>query len=811
MKILWAVILSLTILSFQNFAQEKGSYSLSGVVEDSVLGTGLANANISIISRKDGKIITGTTANKKGYFSIDKISEKVIRAKFSMVGYQTKIIDSISLENNSRIGVVKLFATTILMPAVVIKTIKPMIDFRVDKDVINIDQVPGSNGSLTDALKNTGLVDVDPQSNAISVRGQNVKIEMDGHPFEMPADMLTQLPASTIEKVEVILSPGAKESAEGGTYILNIITKKNILNNFNGAVSLSTTSNNRSYGGLNLNYKVNKLNLFLSGFLGLNKFNYNSFSEKLNYNSTSFSHLNSNSSGESNGGWGNIKLGFDYDFDASNSITFFGSYNRNKSDNSTLSGSLVENNFNQFQYNYAINNSSSSSWNVATLYGYYKKKFLKDGAESKKPVPELTVDAYYTNIFNPSSSQMNTFYNYLAGTPQLHNSGQVQNANTFIFRTNYVLPSKIGRFETGYNFTYRHRQNENNALDFSYLTYSWADSLHLSNDFRYQEDIHALYLSYSNDFGKFGVKAGLRAENLHSNGNQVTSNEEFNRNFLNLFPNLNLSYRLSQMLMVTANAFRRVVYPPLYFVNPYVNYNGPNSYSAGNPDIKPYCVNSFAVGLSQYLNFYYNFTTGQYQYATANVQDSISFNSPINLTSNKLYGVDVSFPYFNSPMALFHLPDFISNFNIRFSYRYSTTSGNYLTEDLTDWGYSKSLNASLGLKLWSGIDASFYLYYTPETASKKYISNSNTYLSIYLSKSFFKNKLKISLNAWNVLNYDNYDRQTYGTDYYMRSDFTVLQSRTITFGITYMFNNYKERHDQSINDSRDTSGEQQNQ
>ncbi len=800
MKLLSALIISALIFSNLTFAQEKENYKLIGAVADSALGTSLVGANVTIISRKDGRTITGTTTDAKGFFTVDKITESNIRAKFSMVGYQTKIIDSVSVEKTSRLGLIKLRSTTILMPEVVVKSIKPMIEFQIDKQVINIDQVPGSSGSLTDALKNSGVVDVDPQSNAITVRGQAVKLQMDGHPFDMPDNMLAQLPASMVDQVEVVLSPGARESAEGGAYILNIVTKKNTMNNFNGSISLNTSTNNRNYGGLNVNYKVNKLNIFASTFGYFGDFNSSSNSEKVNYNSSSLYQLKSNSSNKGNGYFGNLKLGIDYDFDESNSITFYGSYNKNKYDFNSGSNSLVENNLYVPQYSYDNNSSTDYRWNNFTLYGFYKKKFDKKGKE-------LTFDAYYANIYSPNSTDLNTMYSYQSGTPQLHNSGSVENANTFIFRTEYVIPSDIGKFETGYNFTFRHRQNQNNSIDYSYLTNGWLDSLNLSNLFRYQENIHALYLTYSNNFGKWGVKAGLRTENLNTDGEQITTNENFTQNFLNFFPNINLSYKFSELFQLTFNAFRRVRYPELYYVNPYKQYNGPNSYTAGNPGIKPYYLNSYAVSLSQYINVYYVLSNGLYQYVTANLQDSITYSSPVNLTSNKVYGVDLTLPYYNSPMAPFHLPDFISMLYLQFTYKYTKREGSYLNEDLSDWGYSKMLSARMSLKLWFGIDASMYLSYSPETTSKKYISNQTSYFSIYLNKAFMDQKLKINVSISDVLNSNVYDRQTFGTDFYMHSNYTMLKSRSISIGFTYMINNYKERQDRSIDDGRDASGQ----
>lgn len=189
----------------------------------------------------------------------------------------------------------------------------------------------------------------------------------------------------------------------------------------------------------------------------------------------------------------------------------------------------------------------------------------------------------------------------------------------------------------------------------------------------------------------------------------------------------------------------------------------------------------------------------------ANLQDSISNIYPVNLNSNKIYGVDLSLPYYNSPMALFHLPDCISMINIRFTYRYSKTTGNYLNEDLSDWGYSKSLNASLGLKLWYDIDANMYFTITPRTESKMYINNQYSYSMISFRKSFLNEKLEVSLSVNDILNSNKYDYQTFGTDFYLHNISTMQNSQAVRLNIIYMFNNYQQRPERNIDDGRDAA------
>jgi len=686
-------VLVLTFLTFASFINPQSKmYKFSGGVIDSATGLGLQGTNVTVVSRRDGRTLTQTTCNEKGYFTADNISESTVRAKFSMLGYQTKVVDSIPLEKTFRLGIIKLRSTLILLPEAVVSTVKPMIEFQVDRQVINMDQVPGSSGSLTDALKNTGSVDVDPQTNAITVRGQRVKIQMDGHPFEMPNDMLAQLPASMVEQVEVILSPSAKESAEEGAYILNIISKKGNPDSYSGSISINSSTNSRTFGGLNLNYKTGKFNFFGVFYGGFADMTNTSSSEKFNYNSNGLYHLTSAGENKFNGYMGYYKFGLDYTLDDNNSFTFYSTIPRYKFSSGGTSSSVTENNLLVPQYDYSNKNNSDYRSNAYSLYGFYKKKFDNKGHE-------ITFDSYFTDMSNPSASEVTTVYSYNSGFPQQHKSETAEKAKTFIGKIEYTLPSAIGKFETGYNVTLRTRENNYHSYDFSYGTNAWQDSLGLSNLFSYKESIHAVYFTYSKEFGLVGLKTGVRIENLTASGEQKTTGDNFSGSYLNFFPNINLSYKFNDLFQLTFNAFRRVRYPQMYYVNPFKTYNGPNNYTAGNPAIKPSFIHSYAVTLSQYVNVYYVYTTGLFDYVMANVNDSVTFNSPVNLSSNKTYGVELTLPYYNSPMMPFHLPDFVSMLNVQLGYTYQKRIGTYLTEDLSDWGYRKWMNVNLGLKL----------------------------------------------------------------------------------------------------------------
>ncbi len=794
--IFFITILLFTSLSFAQNKSEK--FSLIGAVVDFKSNEPLVGVSVLVLSRSTGEQIAGAASDNKGNFTVENIPESNVKVRFSMVGYQSQLIDSVDVSKSSRIGLIKLMGTTIDLPEVVVKAIKPVVEFYADRQVINMDRLPGNSGSVTDALKNSGLVEVEPSTNKITVRGQAIKIKMDGHEYNMPAEMLSQLPATMIDQVEVVLAPGAKESAEGGTYILNLITKRETFSNTSGMLSISSSSNKNSFGGAYLNYKVDKFNFFgqaYGSYFAMDNFNE---SERYVYTSPNMYYQKTIGDGKNTFYSGYFKFGFDYDFDENNSMTFFTTYNGYKYSSRNDGNSLVNNQNNIFQYSYDRIGNNDGVNNSLSFYGFYKKKFATKGNE-------LTFDAMLTLFGNPTNADMNLKYSNRINTPQLQKSNTDVNAKTLILKADYVLPVGLNRLEAGYNMTYRTRSNDYMVEDYIYQFSGWRDSLNLSNEFRYNELINAVYAAYAHKLGDFDLKLGLRSENLNTKGNQVTQKIEFSENFLSFFPNLNVSYKISDLFQLSFNAFRRVTYPQIFYINPFRQYTGPNSFFSGNPKLKPTYLNSYAINLSQYISLFYNYTTGSFTSAMATENDSTIVSTFLNLNSEKAYGVNLTLPYYNSPMMPIHLPDFITSFYVSFNYRYAKQSGQYLAEDLSLTNKTYTLNANLGLKLWYDIEAYVSLYYMPKIENRRTVRSEMKNLSLFFNKMFMDRKLRVYIMINDILNGQKGNNESIGGNYYTRSYYEMRNSRSIGIGISYMFNDYKERRDRNIDDGRDAA------
>jgi len=140
-------LFSFTLSNFLFAQQSSENFKLIGSVADLMTSKPLTGTSVVVFSKLSGKELKGIASDEKGNFTIENIPEDKVRVKFSMVGYQTQIIDSVNLDKSPRIGLIRLLPASIEMPEMVVKSIKPMIEFHADRQVINMDRLPGNSGN----------------------------------------------------------------------------------------------------------------------------------------------------------------------------------------------------------------------------------------------------------------------------------------------------------------------------------------------------------------------------------------------------------------------------------------------------------------------------------------------------------------------------------------------------------------------------------------------------------------------------------------------------------------------------------------
>ncbi|MBT8244679.1 MAG: TonB-dependent receptor [Winogradskyella sp.] len=273
------------LFSFMTIAQPNSNFeikngSISGRVMDAVLKEPIPYVNI-IIKDKDSKIITGGITDNEGAFFVGKIPEGIVTVDITFIGYKT-VTKTITLEKGNykvNLGDIQLEEDTESLDEVTVVAEVTTIQQKIDRKVVTIGKDLTTAGpTASDIMNNIPSVNMDQQTGAISLRGNaNVQIMVDGKLSNVPAaQLLKQIPSTSIKQIELITNPSAKYNPEGMSGIINIILYKNVNIGFNGNlnVGLSYQIEPKFNSSIDANYRNGKLNFY--GSYG------NSFSDNVN-------------------------------------------------------------------------------------------------------------------------------------------------------------------------------------------------------------------------------------------------------------------------------------------------------------------------------------------------------------------------------------------------------------------------------------------------------------------------------------------------------------------------------------------------
>ncbi|HVE61322.1 MAG TPA: TonB-dependent receptor plug domain-containing protein [Chitinophagaceae bacterium] len=210
-----------------------------------------------------------TITDRRGRFSNKTAIEGDAILQFSFIGYNIldKPITINSSQRNINVGSVEISLLNENLSEVTVTGRRSLLSTSIDRKVYNVSSdIMAQSGTASDILKNIPSVEVDIEG-AVSLRGSSgVMILINGRPSPLMrtnmAEALEQLPANSIERIEVITNPSARFKPDGTSGIINIVLKKNTKSGFNGTATVAVGNNERYGTNLNLNYKPQKLNLF---------------------------------------------------------------------------------------------------------------------------------------------------------------------------------------------------------------------------------------------------------------------------------------------------------------------------------------------------------------------------------------------------------------------------------------------------------------------------------------------------------------------------------------------------------------------
>ncbi|AUC82187.1 outer membrane beta-barrel family protein [Lacinutrix sp. Bg11-31] len=568
---------------------------ITGTVLDGILNKPLPYVNV-VIRELNDKIITGGITKDDGSFYMDNIPEGTSKVSIEYLGYKTVSREITIDRKNNKIdfGEVKIYEAATSLDEVELTAEVSTIQQKVDRKVITIGKDLTTSGpTASDIMNNLPSVSVDSQSGAVSLRGNaNVRVMVDGKLSNVPAaQLLKQIPSTSIKSIELITNPSAKYNPEGMSGLINIILKKNIKIGFNGNINLGLNyqDNAKFNSSIDMNYRNGKLNFY--GNYGNNiSYNDNSglISRPANNSEQAFAFKDNNKNHL-------FKAGVDFYLNEKNTVSFFTNQSITDAKNKGTTDALFYDmpSLNQYQVFDSKNDNNSSQYNFD-----YKLELAKEGSNL-----ELEVDY---NVFDQQEDADFRF----SGAVDLDNylDFVTTDRESTTVNLDYVNPlSDSVKLEIGVQARLFNTNIDYNSTGIS-LNNMGVFKPTPSTIFDYSRDIYSAYATYGKTFEKWTYQIGLRAENVKVNADALsteatneTSLIAFDNDYFEVYPSAFFTYSPSEKNAYQLSFSRRVDRPGIGQINPIREWSTPLISSFGNQNLEPQFTNSIELNYTRQL------------------------------------------------------------------------------------------------------------------------------------------------------------------------------------------------------------------
>ena len=634
---------------------------VSGVVGDKVNKEPLPYANVLLLSaEKDSVPITGVMTDDDGRFSLENIAPGNYRLQISRIGYETKR-QTLYVGNLSRfidLGTVELQADAKMLSEITVTGTRDAVGGRMEKKTYSMENNVGrSGGSILQSMRN--LPGVTVRDGKVQLRGSdNIVILIDGKQTALTGfngqSGLDNIPASSVERIEVINNPSSKYDANGNAGIVNIVYKKENRGGFNGKAGLTVglgalgekrgnlpdirpqyRNTPKINPSLSLNYRRDKVNVFFQGdYLYTRTLNKNEFVERIRDNGDI---VRQQTKRNRNTGFLTTKVGADLEMSERDMLTVAGLFGSEK----------------------IIDNGDEPFFNGDLSERLRLWRFLEDELKTT-----VMATAAYQHKFNRAGHTLNAGLNYT-----FHREDEryfftdimpaftgedafdlISDEHVADLNVDYVRPNKYGRVETGLKFRYREIPADmlfipgyNSSLDTA------AGGLAT-----YRETIPALYGNYVFESVGTEIEAGLRVERVdvqyEVNPDHPTYRSD-GYSYMQLFPNVRFTWKINDRNRISAFYSRRVDRPNEVDIRIFPKYDDAEIIKVGNPELQPQFTDLFELGYKTswtggyfYTALYDRMTTGTItRIASSPLGDAMIYDIFQNAGKSNVAGAELMF------------------------------------------------------------------------------------------------------------------------------------------------------------------------
>lgn len=795
--ILLCIVLAATIT-----AAAQGS--VKGKVLDKQSNVALQFVNVKVNNAATGKMVKGTVTDASGGFNITGLANGSYELVVSYIGYKntTRKFSITSAKRQQSFPLIYISENNQVLKEVQVTGQRSQMKLEVDRKTFSVDQMlAGAGGTASDLLENIPSVEIDTDGE-ISLRG-NTSVEVwingksSGLTTDNRAEILQQIPAESIERIEVIDNPSAKYSPEGSAGIINIVLKRDRKAGHYGSVRAGGDTNGGWNASGNINYSSGKLEAFAN--LGFRHRENTGGSRSTQTYTQSGQYQNYETENDNSGNNFFGRAGITWHPTEKDELSLTGMTMLGKRDNISLTpyhygtvGSPTD------EYIMFRRNSSGGDMNM--LHG--ELSYTHHFSDKHKLDINLSMDRwkndqdnYYQDSTTWTDASRPTQYSYQY-RPMFTNN---RSWEAKVDYENQITDNL--KVEAGYDgkFSHENSPQESWADENSWDGTNMTEDRTYFNRFIYDMDVHAAYATVNTKFGPLGVMAGLRGEywRVHTESydyeqehNHELRDTPFRKSYFELFPSLFLNYEINKTTQLQLNYTRRLRRPWGGQLNSFRNTRDASMVSFGNPELTPEFTNSFSLNMLKSwqdhtlsISAYYRPTTDVIQRVTYNHNDTI-YSTNENVAKSQSAGVELILKD-----KLFRILDLTTTVN---AYYYKLDGFSYTIDDQIVTGASDenfSWDARILASLILPYDISFQAtgrYNSRRVITQGYRKPSAS-LDLGVRKTFLNKALALSINWRDVLGTRKWRNHT-ESDSFVRDQENWRDPR-INFTLTWNFGN----------------------
>jgi len=804
-KIIIATVLMIFCVSLSYAQRGRGNFDssqmpkkgeISGIILDSETGDGLPSASIYLYSLRDSSVVSGALTNQDGSFEIDKLAYGKYHITVKYIGYKELDVDDITVKPDNyqiNLGNISISADDISTEEIEVTAERLKIEYKVDKKIITPNNdITSAGGTAVEVLENVPSVTVDIEGN-VSLRGStNFTVFINGRPSVLDAnDALQQIPASTIENIELITNPSVKYDPDGVAGIININLKEQEESGWSGMTDISAGSyDNYSLNAL-LNYKLNGLTVFGGvNYRDNNRLGEGTFIQETNRSGaiTALDYENDMSRGR----YGlDIKGGLTYDIGRTTTFSLEGRYGQFEFSRNFIS------NIKEYQSAFDSLSYSKNKSLVSRNRDFYAVNF--DFIQRfDDPRHSLTASVYVSDRSGGGDDEQkvlpsNQDWDIVDGYPNMTRSTEIENSGDLRVKLDYVNPiSEVSVFEAGGQYQMDPEEEDNIFEEYDPQNDIWDVNNEFSSAYEFIRNTSAIYSTYSNKLYGINFKLGLRGEYTDRLISLKDTAVEYSIDRFDLFPSIHISSNIDEDNQLYASYGRRIQRPWGRSLEPSKVYRDQYNYNIGNPELEPEYVNSFELGYLRYfgksmvsLEGYFRQTVNMITRVQIPEDGGLIRNTYMNLNQDYSTGVEV--------MSNLDLLEWL-NINASMDFYNYWLEGKVNNEEVDNntfvWGANMKSTVKISPSTRFQVDM-FYRgpsinaqgktaeFWGANLAVRQELMNRNLSLVFQVRDLFSTYKREFTINQQNFYSY-----------FYM-----TPRSPQFTLTVSYRFNNYEKKRD----------------